>query len=75
VQTSAAIAKGAARAWEELGRPGSGIGPLRDLDPVAVEMAQYFWYCDSSRARSELDWRPRPVHETLEDTVRFLQSM
>ena len=75
LQTSATVARGAARAWAELGRPGRRIGPLRDLDPVAVEMAQYFWYCDASRARGELDWRPRPIHETLTDTVRFLQNM
>lgn len=74
LKAPAGLTRMAARAWGKLGKPGGGIGPLRSLDPVAVEMAQYFWYIDSSRAREELGWRPRPVDETLADTVKDLQG-
>ena len=51
-------------------------GPERraPMDPVSVEMAQHFWYCDSTRARTELGWEPRDPMETLEDTVAFLRE-
>lgn len=44
------------------------------IDPARVEMSQHFWYCDSSRARSELAWEPRDPVETLEDTVADLRA-
>jgi dihydroflavonol-4-reductase len=44
------------------------------LDPVSLEMAQLFWYVDSNKARSELDWEPRDPTETLADTVSDLRS-
>lgn len=43
------------------------------VDPVGVEMAQHFWYCDVSRAKAELAWEPRDPVETLEDTVADLR--
>ncbi|WP_373047487.1 NAD-dependent epimerase/dehydratase family protein [Vulgatibacter sp.] len=51
-------------------------GPERraPVDPVSVEMAQHFWYCDSTRARTELGWEPRDPMETLDDTVAFLRE-
>ncbi|HWV38931.1 MAG TPA: NAD-dependent epimerase/dehydratase family protein [Vulgatibacter sp.] len=44
------------------------------IDRESVEIAQHFWYCDSSRARSELGWEPRDPMETLDDTVAFLRE-
>lgn len=48
------------------------VGGFAKLDPVSVEMAQYFWYLDSTRASSELGWEPRDPTTTLADTVRDL---
>jgi dihydroflavonol-4-reductase len=50
------------------------VGKKSELDPASVEMAQYFWYIDSSRADKDLDWRPRPANETLRDTVRWIRA-
>jgi len=44
------------------------------IDRESVEIAQHFWYCDSSRARRELGWEPRDPMETLDDTVAFLRE-
>lgn len=43
------------------------------IDRVSVEMAQVFWYCDSSKARRELSFDPRDPGETLDETVRYLR--
>jgi dihydroflavonol-4-reductase len=40
-----------------------------DVDPVSFEMAQFFWYLDSSLAERELGWKPRDAMSTLADTV------
>lgn len=45
-----------------------------DVDPVSVEMARHYWYIDWSRARRELGFAPRPIDETLRDTVRFIEQ-
>eukprot|EP00898_Chlorokybus_atmophyticus_P004473 jgi/Chlat1/5026/Chrsp32S08953 len=44
------------------------------LDPVVVEMSQHFWYCNASLARRDLTFKPRPVDETVADTVSWLQT-
>ena len=49
------------------------FGKESEIDPVSVEMAQYYWYIDSSKARRELDWEPRDPDVTLRDTVRWIQ--
>jgi len=49
-----------------------GIQP--SLDRISVEMAQHFWYIDSSRAREELGFEARDPQETLADTVRYLRK-
>jgi dihydroflavonol-4-reductase len=36
-------------------------------------LGRYAWY-DTSRARAELGWEPRPLQQTLEDTVRWLRQ-
>lgn len=44
--------------------------------PVTREVLQiigrYAWY-DTSRARAELGWEPRPLQQTLDDTIRWLR--
>src|SRR5918911_546059 len=44
------------------------------VEPGAVEMAEYFWYLDSSKAERELGFSPRDPGETLLDTVKYLRE-
>ncbi len=44
------------------------------LDRVSAEMAQHFWYVDSSKAMREIDFSPRDAMETLSDTVADLRA-
>jgi dihydroflavonol-4-reductase len=37
-------------------------------------LGRYAWY-DTSRARTELGWEPRPLRQTLEDTIRWLREV
>jgi len=39
-----------------------------------VEMGEYFWYFDSSKAAEELDFKQRDPMETLQDTVKYLRE-
>ena len=50
------------------------LAPFLDagVDPVSLEMAQYFWYLDSSRAEKELGWQHRDATTTLADTIADL---
>jgi dihydroflavonol-4-reductase len=36
-------------------------------------LGRYAWY-NTSKARGELGWTPRPLRETLDDTIRWLRS-
>jgi dihydroflavonol-4-reductase len=36
-------------------------------------LGRYAWY-DTSRARAELGWEPRPLQQTLGDTIRWLRE-
>lgn len=36
-------------------------------------IGRYAWY-DASKARTELGWSPRPLHETLSDTISWLRT-
>jgi dihydroflavonol-4-reductase len=36
-------------------------------------LGRYAWY-DTSKARQELGWAPRPLRETLDDTIRWLKD-
>jgi len=40
---------------------------------VLQVIGRYAWY-DTSKARRELGWTPRPLQETLEDTIQWLRS-
>lgn len=44
------------------------------VDKVSAEMAQYFWYADSTKARTELGWEPRDPMDTLADTIEDLRA-
>jgi dihydroflavonol-4-reductase len=44
------------------------------VEPAEVEMAEYFWYLDSSKAEHELGFSPRDPGETLLDTVKYLRA-
>jgi len=44
------------------------------VEPGAIEMAQYFWYLNCSKAVHELSFRPRDPGETLHDTVSYLRE-
>lgn len=48
-----------------------GIEP--PVDRISVEMAEHFWWIDSSKARDELDFEPRDPQLTLVDTVAYLR--
>ena len=43
------------------------------IQPAAVEMAEYFWYLDSSKAERELDFNARDPGETLQETVAYVR--
>jgi dihydroflavonol-4-reductase len=45
------------------------IGGQPPVSEGTVEMGQYFWYCDASKAERELGFRPRDSGETLRDTI------
>lgn len=44
------------------------------VEPGAIEMAQYFWYLNCSKAARELSFKPRDPGETLHDTVTYLRE-
>jgi dihydroflavonol-4-reductase len=50
------------------------IGGEPPVDAASIEMGQYFWYCDASKAERELGFRTRDPGETLRDTVDDLVS-
>lgn len=39
-----------------------------------VEMGEYFWYFDSSKAEAELNFATREPMETLQDTIKYLRE-
>ncbi|HWA71411.1 MAG TPA: NAD-dependent epimerase/dehydratase family protein [Polyangiaceae bacterium] len=48
------------------------IGGEPPVDEASLEMSQYFWYCDASKAERELGWVARDPGETLRETVEDL---
>jgi dihydroflavonol-4-reductase len=44
------------------------------VEPAAIEMAEHFWYLNSSKATLELGFAPRDPAETLLDTVTYVRE-
>lgn len=44
------------------------------IEAASVEMAEYFWYLDSTKATEELGFTPRDPQETLLDTVTYVRE-
>ena len=44
------------------------------VEPAAIEMAEHFWYLNSSKATRELGFTPRDPAETLLDTVTYVRE-
>jgi dihydroflavonol-4-reductase len=44
------------------------------VEAPSVEMAEYFWYLDSTKATEELAFDPRDPQETLLDTVTYVRE-
>lgn len=44
------------------------------LEAGAIEMAEYFWYLNPSKAKRELGFAPRDPGETLNDTVLYVRE-
>jgi dihydroflavonol-4-reductase len=49
------------------------VGKSFALDDASIKMSALFWYCDSTKARSELGFKTRDPIETLRDTVEDLR--
>ena len=47
--------------------------PAAITPEVLDVVGRYAWY-NTSRARTELGWEPRPLQQTLEDTIRWLRA-
>jgi dihydroflavonol-4-reductase len=62
----------AGAAWAE--RVAAHVGFRATADRVSVEMAQCFWYLDSTKAETELGWTARDPNATLYDTVEDLRT-
>ncbi|MGA8183522.1 MAG: NAD-dependent epimerase/dehydratase family protein [Terriglobia bacterium] len=45
------------------------LGKKVELDDASVKMSACYWYCDSTKARSELKFETRDPLETLRETV------
>ncbi|MEJ2006981.1 MAG: NAD-dependent epimerase/dehydratase family protein [Acidobacteriota bacterium] len=45
------------------------VGKSIELDDASVKMSACYWYCDSTKARTELGFQTRDPEETLKDTV------
>ena len=44
------------------------------VEPTEIEMADYFWYLDSTKAHTDLGFDPRDPQETLLDTVTYVRE-
>ena len=44
------------------------------VQPQEIEQAEHFWYFDSKKAESELNFAPRDPAETLQETVSYLRQ-
>ncbi|MGZ3420828.1 MAG: NAD-dependent epimerase/dehydratase family protein [Polyangiales bacterium] len=60
-----------AKLLDELARK---IGLAMPVDPISLDMAQYHWYLDASRAERVLGWQSRDPMTTLHDTITDLRA-
>jgi dihydroflavonol-4-reductase len=44
------------------------------MDAATARLMRYRWYYDSTKAMNELAYSPRPLDETLRDTVAWLRE-
>ena len=44
------------------------------VEPTEIEMADYFWYLDSTKAERQLGFSPRDPQTTLNDTVNYVRE-
>ena len=49
-------------------------GSRESLDPVVAEMTRHYWFIDSRFAQEDLGFRPRPLDETLNDTIDWIRT-
>ena len=49
-------------------------GKPAPIDPGVLRLVGRYAWWDASRARAELSWEPRPLRETLDDTVRWVRA-
>lgn len=63
------LAQGISRLYVKAVRAVGGEPPV---DEATLEISQYYWYCDASKAERELGWTARDPGETLRDTVADL---
>ncbi len=70
VPASRSLARLAA-SWVD--RAAARLGVESPIDAVSAEMAQCFWYVDSTKANVELGWTARDPSVTLHDTVADLR--
>jgi dihydroflavonol-4-reductase len=50
------------------------LGKAAPVDAESAEMGEYFWYLDSTKARTELGFVPRDPTETLADTISYIRK-
>ena len=68
--------------WPAWPRPAAAVGRAHDLlgeddalpDATSIELAQHYWYVDSTKAEHELGWSSRDPMATLADTVADLRE-
>jgi dihydroflavonol-4-reductase len=70
---------GASHEWIRAGakwldRAASRMGVPSPIDPVAADMAQFYWYVDSTKAARELGFQPRDPNVTLHETIADLRD-
>jgi dihydroflavonol-4-reductase len=50
------------------------LGRTPPVEPESVEMARYYWYFESTKAKEELGFTVRDATDTLHDTVKYLRA-
>jgi dihydroflavonol-4-reductase len=50
------------------------VGRTSPIEPASVDMATYFWYFDSAKAKRELGFAPREASDTIFDTIRYIRE-